>query len=279
MSGVVSVTVRLPDGAITRMLWPTSRLHHLQVPGLPEKDPATLRNLTVVGHGPWRGARPWPSRPGKLSPAEYGLVVVDLARNRIITHQNATDLSSISLGSLTRSARNPQRAAAQREALAQSGRDSFLLCHLDAAADPVAREGEVDVGSASHPWFADADSDAARAAELYARGRLTRLVLTQLNTSAPIQPGRDFGTLLTELREVADRLENHPDPWASILAHVCIDWQPIELIDLANQDDGGERFYELLREGDMQLTRTEERRWHQWGWLPPATSRKARQGH
>jgi hypothetical protein len=249
------------------MLWPTSRLHHLQVPGLPENDEATLGRLTVVGRGPWRGARPWPSRPGHLQPEEYGLVVVDLASNRVITHQGATDLRGISLHSLIASARNPARAAAHRRERAASGDNRPFSRLFEESANPEPLEGEVRVGVEGGPWFADAESDAAHAAQLYTRQRLTHLVLAQLNTAVTIKPGLDFGTLLTELHLVAAALARHPDPWAGILADLRIDWNPLELIDLANDDFGGERFFMLLQEAGMNLTPGEERRWRQRGWL------------
>jgi hypothetical protein len=267
MSGVISVTLRMPTGETTKMLWPSSRLRHLQVPGLPEGDAATLERLTVVGHGPWRGARPWPSRPGHLQPAEYGLVVVDLATDRIITHQGAMDLRSISLISLIASARNPARTAAHRRARAASGENDPISRLFEDSADPKPREGEVQVGVADGPWFADADSDAAHAEQLYARHRLTHLLLAQLNTAVAIRPGLDFGTLLTELHLVADALTRHPDPWAGILADLRINWNPLELIDVSDDEYGGERFYQLLQEAGMTLTPSEERGWRHHGWL------------
>jgi hypothetical protein len=271
MSGVVSVTVRLPDGAVSKMLWPTSRLYHLQVPGVPEKDPETLRELTVIGRGPWPGARPWPSRPGRLAPEEYGLVVVDLAENRIVTRQGAMDLRALSLRSVVHSARNPVLAAAHRQELRSRdphSDNSLMDVLLVRMVHPTAHDGEIHLGdTADGLWFAEGESDAARAASLYAKQRLTHLVVPRLRQIAEITQNLPFTRILDALREVSRRLERHPETWVSTLACLRIEWSPLEVVDLDGDADGGARFHEILAQAGFRLTHREERIWREREWI------------
>jgi hypothetical protein len=271
MSGVVSVTVRLPDGAVSKMLWPTSRLYHLQIPALPEKDPETLRDLTVIGRGPWPGTRPWPARPGRLAPDEYGLVVVDLAENRIVTRQGSMDLRSLSLGSVVHSARNPVLAAAHQHELRARGarsENSLMDVLLERMVHPVPHDGEIHLGDTSEgPWFAERDSDAARAAALYAKQRLTHLVVPRLRQFAEIVQNLPFTTVLEALREVSTPLERHPETWVSILACLRIEWSPLEVVELEGEADGGAHFHEILTRAGFHLTQREERIWREREWI------------
>ncbi|MEW5931226.1 MAG: hypothetical protein AB1941_27495 [Gemmatimonadota bacterium] len=189
MSGVVSVTLRTPDGTEHRQTWPTSALGRLQHPGLFERDPEYLAALTAAG---WEG---WNPRPGLLAPQGYGLVVVDLVHDVILDWQMSTWLSGISAVLLARDAWTPAAEAPPAgeplhwlEAALRSRTPGPHHVALTPEAGPV--------------WYADRDSAGARFALLYGAGRI-RHACSLADGSLRTVPQGDLRGVLAAAREVA----------------------------------------------------------------------------
>ena len=110
MSGTLAITLREPDRTEHRLLgWNTVAPSFLRA-GIPEGDPGTIAH--VLGSwtrmradfeengpdGPFRYRNTdWFAPPGLLAPAEYGLLVVDLAERVILDGQEGHPLDQVPL--------------------------------------------------------------------------------------------------------------------------------------------------------------------------------------
>lgn len=113
MSGTLAITLREPDGTEHRLLgWNTVASSFMRA-GIPEGDPGAIAQ--VLGSwtrmradfeengpaGPFRYRNTdWFAPPGLLAPAEYGLLVVDLAERVILDGQEGHPLDQVPLYSV-----------------------------------------------------------------------------------------------------------------------------------------------------------------------------------
>lgn len=245
MSGTLAVTVRMPDGAEHRQLWPTSALTRLLHPGLFDKDPGYLSTLV---HGPWDG---WEHEPGTLAPSGYGLIVVDLQEDVLIENQGAQDLSTISLFHLTLAWTPEDTSAASTPASFLDGLDPRTPSQDHVA---LTRDG------ASPTWYANRGSDAAHFAALYEAGRVP-LLRDPEGAPYAVPSGR-----LRQALELARRLTRiAPDLYRQV--RFVIDTRPLRIESFLHTPDRvGAYQAQLARVRDLgfQLSPEEEASWLDW---------------
>jgi len=110
VSGFLAITLREPDGTEHKLLgWNTVAPSFMRA-GIPEADPEAIAQ--VLGswtrmradfeengpNGPFRYRNTdWFAPPGELAPAEYGLLVIDLAERVILDGQEGHPLNEVPL--------------------------------------------------------------------------------------------------------------------------------------------------------------------------------------
>lgn len=238
MSGIVSVTLRLPSGKEFRQTWPTSALHRLQHPGVMDKDPGYLHYLA---HGPWEI---WQVHPGPLAPQEYGLVVVDLVHNRILSQQTATDLESILLTYVTQTWTQKERS------------DTCPSLPAFLRVQPHGETVLVD-DEKGPPWYTTADTPAHRFSALYRAGRIRALTSLGGTSYLPV-PQNDLRKVLEISHQIARN--------TSSLLTYTVDLSPLQIERFEHPRTGVPQWRSLqkrLLSLGFRLSEAEKEIWNQ----------------